>query len=80
MTPNNIREIDARHNTKVLSLMVESHEYKTWCYVAQKWVTVTRQGDQYTVKMGRKSYTFDIAGAVNFIITASHGSVGFEMA
>lgn len=76
MVSNKVRAIDTAHNTKVLSLMGEGQQYKTFCFAAQGWAVVTRTAAGFLVKApkARKAQPMTMAQAVDAIIVASHGA------
>lgn len=73
MNAAKLRQLDTAHNTKILSLLNPGQTYKTWCYAAQKYATVARTADGFSVKLGRKAETMTLERAVKAIVTAHQG-------
>lgn len=75
MNAAKLRQIDTDHNAKVFGLMQDGQQVKTWCYTAQGYAVVTRQGELFSVKLPkvRKPQTMTMAQAVDAVVTAHQG-------
>lgn len=69
-----LRQLDTDHNAKVLGLLNPGQTYKTWCYVAQKYATVFRTAEGFSVKIVGKAQTMTLDAAVEAIVNAHQGA------
>jgi hypothetical protein len=75
MDATKLRQLDTDHNAKVLGLLNPGQTYKTWCYVAQKYATVIRIAEGFSVKIVGKAQTMTLDAAVEAIVNAHQGKV-----
>ena len=69
-------DIDIAHNEKILRLLRDGQEYRTFCHAHNGWATVSKSGEQFSVKLPkvRQTQVMDLASTVRAIVVAHHGT------
>lgn len=74
MTTAKLRQLDIAHNTTLLGLLKPGQTYRTWCYAVQKYATVQKTAEGFSVQIGRSAETMTLERAVEAIVAAHQGA------